>query len=106
MNSKTQSAQHREKSQGLRSTTQSGSDAAIERKARSGDPGNIESAVLLRPDDAVGNNGWGAALLAAGQPRPATSILSAAIQARPDYAEAHYLGIALTQIGDLERDSL
>jgi len=62
-----------------------------------------ESAVRLRHDDAVANNGWGAALLAEGQPRPATSILSAAIQARPDYAEAHYnLGIALTQMGDME----
>jgi len=63
-----------------------------------------EAAVLLRPDDAVANNGWGAALLAAGQPKSATPILSAAIHARPDYAEAHYnLGIALTQMGDMER---
>ena len=63
-----------------------------------------EAAVLLRPDDAVANNGWGAALLAFGQPRPATSILSQAIEERPDYAEAHYnLGIALTQMGEMER---
>jgi len=62
-----------------------------------------ETAVRLRPDDAAANNGL-AALLAAGQPRPATAILNQAIEARPDYAEAHYnLGIALTQTGDMER---
>jgi Tfp pilus assembly protein PilF/mono/diheme cytochrome c family protein len=62
-----------------------------------------QTALRLRPDDAVVNNALGAALLADGQPRPAARILSDALESRPDYSDAHYnLGNALVQLGDLE----
>jgi Tfp pilus assembly protein PilF len=62
-----------------------------------------ETALRLRPDDAVANNALGAALLVNGQPRPAAHALSDALASRPDYFDAHYnLGNALAQLGDME----
>jgi Flp pilus assembly protein TadD len=63
--------------------------------------GEYQTAVQLRPQDAVGNNALGAALVAAGRPQQATNYLQAALKSRPDYFEAHYnLGFALAQQED------
>ena len=60
-------------------------------------------AVRLRPEDAVGNNALGAALLAEGHPAQGVGYLYAALKARPDYFEAHYnLGFALAGQNDFE----
>lgn len=62
-----------------------------------------ELAVRLRPDDAVGNNALGAALVAEGHPGQGVGYLYTALKARPDYFEAHYnLGFALAGQNDFE----
>jgi len=62
-----------------------------------------QSAVRLRPQDPVGNNALGAALIAAGSPAPAAGYLKAALKMRPDYFDAHYnLGFALAQQEDFQ----
>ncbi len=62
-----------------------------------------ETALRLRPDDAVANNAMGAALLAEGRPEQAAPYLQAALKARPDYFDAHYnLGNALAAQNDFE----
>jgi protein O-mannosyl-transferase len=60
-------------------------------------------AVKLRPDDAAGNNGLGAALVAAGHPEQGVPYLQSGLETRPDYFEAHYnLGFALAGQADFE----
>ena len=57
----------------------------------------------LRPDDAAGNNGLGAALVAAGHPEQGVPYLQSGLETRPDYFEAHYnLGFALAGQEDFE----
>ena len=64
---------------------------------------HYEKAVKLRPEHAVANNAWGAALIAIGRPAEATVPLRAAIKIRPDYFDAHYnLALALHALNDLE----
>jgi Flp pilus assembly protein TadD/mono/diheme cytochrome c family protein len=54
------------------------------------------AAVHLRPQEAIGNNALGAALVAAGRPQQGAEYLQTALRARPDYFDAHYnLGFAL-----------
>jgi Tfp pilus assembly protein PilF len=60
-----------------------------------------ESALRLRPRDAVVNNALGGVLLAAGRVDEAIVHLGAAVKDRPDYFDAHYnLGNALASKGD------
>jgi Flp pilus assembly protein TadD len=60
-----------------------------------------ELAVHLRPEDPVGNNALGAALVAEGHPEQGVGYLYTALKARPDYFEAHYnLGFALAGQND------
>ncbi len=60
-----------------------------------------EVAVRLRPEDPVGNNALGAALVEAEHPAQAVGYLQMALKARPDYFEAHYnLGFALAGQND------
>jgi tetratricopeptide (TPR) repeat protein/mono/diheme cytochrome c family protein len=60
-----------------------------------------ESALRLRPHDAIVNNALGGALLAAGRVDQAILHLGAAVKDRPDYFDAHYnLGNALASKGD------
>jgi len=58
-------------------------------------------AVRLYPEDAVGNNALGAALVEAEHPAEAVGYLRTALKTRPDYFEAHYnLGFALAGQND------
>jgi tetratricopeptide (TPR) repeat protein len=60
-----------------------------------------EAALRLRPRDAAGNNALGAALVAAGRPDQGAPYLRNALQARPDYFDAHYnLGFAMAGQND------
>jgi tetratricopeptide (TPR) repeat protein len=59
------------------------------------------AAVLLRPQDAIGNNSLGAALVAVGRPQQGAEYLQTALRTRPGYFDAHYnLGFALAGQGD------
>lgn len=71
------------------------------RKDLDGAIAEYAAAVRLRPQDAIGNNALGAALLAAGHPQQGAEYLQAALRARPDYFDAHYnLGFALAGLDD------
>jgi tetratricopeptide (TPR) repeat protein/mono/diheme cytochrome c family protein len=60
-----------------------------------------ESALRVRPRDAVVNNALGGVLLAAGRVDEAIIHLGAAVKDRPDYFDAHYnLGNALASKGE------
>jgi Tfp pilus assembly protein PilF/mono/diheme cytochrome c family protein len=60
-----------------------------------------ESALKLRPDDAVVNNALGGALLASGQVDEAIVRFTASAKERPDYFDSYYnLGHALATKGD------
>ena len=73
------------------------------RKNLEGAIAEYRSAVRLRPQDPVGNNALGAALVAAGDPAPAAQYLETALKARSDYFDAHYnLGFALAQQDDFQ----
>jgi tetratricopeptide (TPR) repeat protein/mono/diheme cytochrome c family protein len=62
-----------------------------------------QSALHLRPDDAVANNALGAAFLGANQPQRAVPYLDTALKTRPEYFDAHYnLGSALAAQDDFE----
>ncbi|MGA9391654.1 MAG: tetratricopeptide repeat protein [Candidatus Sulfotelmatobacter sp.] len=62
-----------------------------------------ESALRLRPDDAVANNAMGSVLLAEDRVDQAVVYLETALKARPDYFEAHYnLGSVLVSRNDFE----
>jgi len=66
------------------------------RKELDGAIAEYTAAVRLRPQDAIGNNALGAALLAVGRPQQGAEYLQAALRVRPDYFDAHYnLGFAL-----------
>lgn len=69
-------------------------------------PGAMEhfaEASRIRPNEPTVNNAFGAALLAAGNPQEAISKLTAAVNARSDYFDAHYnLGNALAALGDFK----
>ncbi len=66
------------------------------RKDLDGAIAEYAAAVRLRPQDAIGNNALGAALLAAGHPLQGAEYLQAALRSRPDYFDARYnLGFAL-----------
>jgi Tfp pilus assembly protein PilF len=65
---------------------------------------HYQSALELRPGDAVVENALGAALLSSGKMPGAIKHLSAATASRPDYFDAHYnLGIALASAGEFAR---
>src|SRR5579862_632773 len=71
------------------------------RKELDGAIAEYTAAVRLRPQDAIGNNALGAALMAVGRPQPGAEYLEAALRARPDYFDAHYnLGFALAGQSD------
>ncbi len=60
-----------------------------------------QTALQLRPGDAVVNNALGAALVASGQVDEAMVYLTASLRARPDYFDAHYnLGNVLASQGN------
>jgi Tfp pilus assembly protein PilF len=62
-----------------------------------------EAAVRLRPGDAVANNALGAAWIGAGHAAQGVEYLRTALEARPDYFDAHYnLGVALAQQNDYD----
>lgn len=62
-----------------------------------------QTALRLRPSDAVVNNALGAALLGANQPQRAIKYLHAALKTRPEYFDAHYnLGNAFAAQDDFE----
>jgi len=64
----------------------------------------FQTAVQLRPLDAVANNALGAALLAAGNPSSAIAPLLVAVRGKPDYAIAHYnLGNAYASTGQFDQ---
>jgi tetratricopeptide (TPR) repeat protein len=65
---------------------------------------HYQSALVLRPGDAVVENALGAALLSSGKIPGAIQHLSAATASRPDYFDAHYnLGIARASAGEFAR---
>ena len=65
---------------------------------------HYQSALELRPGDAVVENALGAALLSSGKIPGAIKHLSAATAVRPDYFDAHYnLGIALASAEEFAR---
>jgi len=60
-----------------------------------------QQALALRPADATVENALGGALLASHQIPEAIAHLTAAVNARPEYSDAHYnLGIAQTTAGN------
>jgi tetratricopeptide (TPR) repeat protein len=67
----------------------------------SGAMSEYESALRIRPENAIANNGYAAIVMAAGHPEAAVKYLTAALRARPDYFDACYnLGLALAMQND------
>ena len=60
-----------------------------------------ESALRVRPDDAIANNAYAGVMMAGGHPETAVKYLAAALRARPEYFDACYnMGLALAMQSD------